>query len=149
MKQWDADIQIMGLLPQKMDSCLTTMDIFLQQPHPVVGSMVLAENKNHTDPNTKENIMGSVAHVMGIKDAKSINKNQTLAELGMDSLMSTEIKELLERNFNQIMTSREIRELTFAQIETMNTAKGNLIKLISFERNIKNSVQRFCKESTV
>lgn len=129
-KQWDADILIMGLLPQKMISCLNTMDIFLQQPHPVVGSMVLPENKNHTDPNSKENIIDSVANVMGIKDAKTINKNQTLAELGMDSLMSTEIKELLERKFNQVMTSREIRELTFAQIEAMEQSSGMLIKLV-------------------
>lgn len=120
----------MGLLPQRIASCMATMDIFLQQPYAIVGSMVLAENQIQTDSNSKENLIDSVCNVMGIKDAKSINKHHSLAELGMDSLMSTEIKELLERNFNQIITSREIRELTFAQLETMGQSSSKWMNFV-------------------
>lgn len=89
--------------------------------------MVLAEKQNHSDSISNENLIDSVANVLGIKDAKSIINRQSLTEFGMDSLMCTEIKELLERNFNYVITSREIRELTFAQLEMMEQSSSNAI----------------------
>ena len=40
----------------------------------------------------------------------------TLADLGMDSLMGTEIKQTLERNFDMILSVGDIRNLTMGKL---------------------------------
>lgn len=59
----------------------------------------------------------------GIKDAKRAG-DSTLAELGMDSLMGTEIKQALEINLDLVMTPNEIRSLTFAKLDELEKNKG-------------------------
>ncbi|KAK9701631.1 Phosphopantetheine attachment site [Popillia japonica] len=107
------DTEVGGTLPQRMSSCLATMDIFLQQPAPVVASMVLAEKRKTTNSNQVSlidavaNILGvdAVANILGVKDPASVPAQASLADLGMDSLMGSEmgseIKQTLERN-NQV-----------------------------------------------
>lgn len=120
---WDNDTEKLGTIPQRMSSCLETMDLFLQQHHAVVASKVLAERQSHSDSSSNVNLIESVANVLGIKNIKSIDKNQSLLELGMDSLMSTEIKQILERSFNHFVASREIRNLTFAKLMELSPGK--------------------------
>lgn len=121
---WDIESGTAGALPQKMHSCLTTMDILLQQAHAVVGSMVLAEKQNYIVSNGDLGLVSSVANVLGIENTKSINKSSNLMELGMDSLMSTEIKHILEKHLNHVVASREIKEMTFDELEKMEKSIG-------------------------
>lgn len=51
--------------------------------------------------------------ITGIKDPKNVLGTSTLTELGMDSLMGTDIKQALEQDFNIEFSAKEIRELTF------------------------------------
>ncbi|KAG5308211.1 FAS synthase, partial [Acromyrmex insinuator] len=46
--------------------------------------------------------------------------NSSLAELGMDSMMAVEIKQILEREFDIFITAQEIRNLTFAKLTKMS-----------------------------
>lgn len=124
----------MGLLPQRIDSCLTTMDILLQKPHAVVGSMVLAEKQNYIVSNSDLGLVSSVANVLGIENTKSINKSLNLMELGMDSLMSTEIKHL-EKHLNHVVATREIKEMTFDQLEKMGKSIGDDLNVIIIHHN--------------
>ena len=112
----DNDTIIGGTLPQRMVSCLQTMDTFMQQPHAVLASMVVAE-KRKADAAGGVSLVGSIANILGLKDIKNINDSATLADLGMDSLMGAEIKQTLERNFDMVMTAAEIRNLTFGKIK--------------------------------
>lgn len=93
----DNDTEVSGTLPQHISSCLATMDIFLQQPHPVLVSSILAE-KHKLDDGNKTDLIATIANILGVKDVNSINPNNNLADLGMDSLMGTEIKQTLERS---------------------------------------------------
>lgn len=52
-------------------------------------------------------------------DAK-IDPNVTLTELGMDSLMAVEIKQGLEREYDIVMTTQEIRGLTYKRLQEMS-----------------------------
>ncbi|KAF6203164.1 hypothetical protein GE061_003581 [Apolygus lucorum] len=61
---------------------------------------------------------------MGIKDAKTAG-NSTLLELGMDSLMGTEIKQTLEINFDVVMSPQDIRSLTFAKLQELGNSSQN------------------------
>lgn len=56
----------------------------------------------------------------GIKDVKTVNKQTTLGDLGMDSLMGAEIKQALERHFDILLSAQEIRTLTFASLESIS-----------------------------
>lgn len=110
------DTEVGGTLPQRMSSCLTTMDIFLQQPHPVVASMVLAEKRKGSGDANKVNVTDAVGNILGIKDVKTVPPTSTLADLGMDSLMGAEIKQTLERNYDLVLNAQEIRALTFGRL---------------------------------
>lgn len=110
------DTEVGGTLPQRMSSCLTTMDTFLQQPHPVLASMVLADKNKPTDSSSQVGVLDAVGNILGIKDIKTVNGNNSLADLGMDSLMGTEIKQTLERNYDLVLSAQEIRALTFDKL---------------------------------
>ncbi|XP_018303406.1 fatty acid synthase [Mycetomoellerius zeteki] len=114
------DTEVGGTLPQHMSSCLATMDIFLQQPHPVLASSVLAE-KHKTDDDNKANLIATIANILGVKDVNTVNPNNSLADLGMDSLMGTEIKQTLERNYDIVLSAQEIRVLTFAKLQELSS----------------------------
>jgi len=51
---------------------------------------------------------------------KVISQNSSLAELGMDSMMTVEVKQTLEREFDLFLTAQEIRSLTFAKLIKMS-----------------------------
>lgn len=114
-----SDTEIGGTLPQRIQSCLDTIDIFLQQPHPVLSSMIIADKR--VEIGTKISVVEAVANIMGIKALESINPSVTLADLGMDSLMGTEIKQTLERNYDLILSALEIRTLTFGKLQQLDT----------------------------
>lgn len=116
----DNDTVIGGTLPQRMASCLNTMDMFMQQPHAVLASMVIAE-KRKADATGGVSLVSCVANILGLKDTKNINDSSSLADLGMDSLMGAEIKQTLERNFDMVLSAQEIRNLTFGMIKGFET----------------------------
>lgn len=121
------DAEVGGTLPQHMSSCLATMDIFLQQPHPVLASSVLAE-KHKFDDGNKANLITTVANILGVKDVNLINFNNNLADLGMDSLMGTEIKQTLERHYDIMLSAQEIRVLTFAKLQELSSTNPGIAK---------------------
>ncbi|XP_062142807.1 fatty acid synthase [Drosophila sulfurigaster albostrigata] len=115
------DTVIGGTLPQRMSSCLHTLDIFMQQPHPVLASMVLAE-KRKAEASTRQSLIATIAKIMGLRDVNSIQDKTTLFDLGMDSLMSTEIKQTLERNYDLVLSAQEIRQLTFSALRHIDSS---------------------------
>lgn len=114
-----------GTLPQRMASCLKTIDSFMQQPHAVLASMVVAE-KRKADASGGVSLISSVANILGLKDTKNINDSATLADLGMDSLMGSEIKQTLERNFDIVLSAQEIRQLTFGKIKSFEAGEEQI-----------------------
>ncbi|KAL7302666.1 hypothetical protein TKK_0004723 [Trichogramma kaykai] len=118
------ETEVGGTLPQRMSSCLATMDVFLQQPHPVLASMVLADKNKSADAGSQVGLLEAVGNILGIKDVKAVNPNNSLADLGMDSLMGTEIKQTLERNYDIVLSPQEIRGLTFAKLKEFASSSG-------------------------
>ena len=73
-----------GTLPQRMSNCLLVLDRFLSQAHPVVSSYVLAAKiASKSDRGSAGDLVGAVAHILGVKDVETINPDTTLADLGM------------------------------------------------------------------
>lgn len=105
------DMEIGGTLQQRISSCLTELDTLLTtRDEPIVSSMVVAEKRIGGDG--KYNLIESVLNIMGIRDIKTVSRNATLSEVGMDSLMAVEIKQTLEREFEIFLTPQDLRGLT-------------------------------------
>lgn len=113
--EYDNNSIVQGTHPQRMVSCLQIIDYFMQQPHPILSSMVIAE-KRKADGNAGVSLVDSVFNVLGIKIIKDIQENATLNSLGVDSLMVAEIKQNLERNFDIILSIPDIRQLTISKL---------------------------------
>ena len=120
----DNDTVVGGTLPQRMVSCLQTMDLFMQQPHAVLASMVIAE-KRKADASGGVSLISAVANILGLKDTKNVNDGASLADLGMDSLMGAEIKQTLERNFDMVLSAQEIRQLTFGMLKSFEAGDND------------------------
>jgi len=122
------DTVVGGTLPQRMASCLTAFDVFLQHPQPVLASMVLAEKrKGGSSSSNQVSLIDAVANILGIKDTKNINAATTLADLGMDSLMGAEIKQTLERNYDLVLSVGEIRTLTIKKLQEFQKDSGEAV----------------------
>ncbi|CAH1958955.1 unnamed protein product [Acanthoscelides obtectus] len=132
------DTEVGGTLPQRMSSCLNTMDIFLQQPHAVVASMVLAEKKKGTGAGNQVSLTDAVANILGIKDASTVAGSASLADLGMDSLMGAEIKQTLERNYDLVLSAQEIRALTFGKLVELGSGGGSAASVTASGAKDKN-----------
>jgi len=61
------DTVVGGTLPQRILSCLSTLDIFLNQRNPVVSSFVLAETTRGKKEKAGSGVSlrDSVAHILG------------------------------------------------------------------------------------
>lgn len=60
----------------------------------------------------------------------SLNAESSLADLGLDSLMGVEVRQTLERDYDIVMTMREIRLLTINKLRELSskskTAEGRV-----------------------
>lgn len=119
------DTVIGGTLPQRITSCLSTLDRFLQlqRIHPdapaVYSSFVLAERVATSTTSDKPDLIASVANILGMKDASALDADTTLADLGLDSLMGVEVKQTLERDFDIILDMKDIRLLTVNKLKSL------------------------------
>ncbi|NXO90855.1 FAS synthase, partial [Certhia brachydactyla] len=116
------DIVVGGTLPQQMSSCLEVLDVFLNQPHPVMSSFVLAEKVSvKAEGGSQRDLVEAVAHILGVRDVSSLNAESSLADLGLDSLMGVEVRQMLERDYDIVMTMREIRLLTINKLRELSS----------------------------
>jgi fatty acid synthase, animal type len=107
-------MEIGGTLQQRISSCLEEMDALIFAECPLVSSMVVAEKRYNSGG--KGNIIETIMNIMSIRDAKSLSMEMTLAELGMDSLMTVEIQQTLERDYDLVIPAQELRSMTIAQL---------------------------------
>lgn len=104
------------VVPQRLISCLETIDYFLQQPYPVVASTVLAEKqKSANNDNKVDHIIQNVANILGIENI-SVNMNDSFDKLGIDSLSYMEIRQILERECGILLSFREMYVVTLRKL---------------------------------
>ncbi|XP_031331261.1 fatty acid synthase-like isoform X1 [Photinus pyralis] len=113
---------IRGTLPQKVSSCLGVLDTFLSQDEPVVSSIVVAEKTR--DCRGSQKIVDSIMRIMGIKDLKSAGMHKSFSHMGLDSIIAVELKQTLVREFNADFSDQEVRDLTFARLQAMESGKA-------------------------
>ncbi|XP_055306391.1 fatty acid synthase-like [Sitodiplosis mosellana] len=117
------DIEVVGTMQQRIESCLKVLDTLLTSPQAIVSSIVVADkHAGEAGQDGQMTLIKSVMKIMGIRDIKSISKNASLAELGMDSLMSVEIKQVMEREFDVFLTPQQLRSMTFAKLDELSSS---------------------------
>lgn len=115
-----SDVVVGGTVPQKIISCLSVLDRFLQQNSPVVSSFVPYQpSETSTHKSSKHSVLPTVSNIFGIKDINSISPETTLGELGMDSLMGVELKQFLERDFELVLSIPELRKLKIKDLKKL------------------------------
>ncbi|CAN9508637.1 unnamed protein product [Ophioblennius macclurei] len=126
------DAVIGGTLPQRIASCLETLDFFLCGRRPVTSSLVLAERTEvQKDAGGSRDLVAAVAHILGVRDVSSLNADSSLADLGLDSLMGVEVRQTLERDYDIVMAMRDVRQLTINKLRQLaqnNKAEGSNAK---------------------
>ena len=120
------DMQISGTLPQRITSCLEVLDTLLLSEMAVVSSMIVAEK--HFSDFKKDNIIEALCNILGIRDKKTISMDSPLSKLGMDSLMTIEITQLLEREFNLALPLKELQSMTLYELEQRTKSKDSIAR---------------------
>ncbi|XP_065216376.1 fatty acid synthase-like [Planococcus citri] len=118
----NTSVTIGGYAQQKVKSCLETINYFMKQKNPVVCSRIIAEKRK-----TDSDIITTVANALGIKDLKTISLSWTLPELGMDSILGMELKQILEAEFNIFLTPEDLRTMTFAKLYKLKEGDKNVL----------------------
>lgn len=105
-----------GIHTQRVQNAVQWLETFSCQSHPVMSSFVLPLRGNKAKGGAKQNIADAIAHIVGVKDMKTLKPQTTLGDLGLDSMMSVEVKQLLERDGNLVLSAKEIRQLSAEKI---------------------------------
>ncbi|XP_070380712.1 fatty acid synthase-like [Dermacentor albipictus] len=120
-----ADATVSGTMPQPIRSCMAVMDVFLSQRNPVVSSFVKSSLSSMAESKEKPDLVQTMGHILGIKDSFLLNPNISLGELGIDSLMSVEVRQLLERGYDLSLSMQEIRQLTICKLREISDASSD------------------------
>ncbi|CAB3400922.1 unnamed protein product [Caenorhabditis bovis] len=138
-----------GTLPQRMPSCLTSLDLFLSWNHPIVSSYIKAD-MGAKKSSGGGNLMQTIAHILGVNDISQLNPDANLGDLGLDSLMGVEIKQALERDYDIVLSMKDIRTLTLNKLQQLAENGGTGTQsLQSTELEMKKEGEREAELNTV
>jgi len=124
MKNKNIGITRIGVLPQRVSSCLETIDFFFQQPYPIVSSTVIAEKHKSVNNDRVDHVVHVIANILGIENI-SVNINDSFDKFGIDSLSYMEIRQILEREYGILLSLREMYVLTLSKLLDL-LAKNNV-----------------------
>jgi NADPH:quinone reductase-like Zn-dependent oxidoreductase/malonyl CoA-acyl carrier protein transacylase len=100
LSQENAKINKLMFIPQNIDDCLNDLHAMLKTDEAVVSCYKLNPQFGEKDDASEATLLESVIFIIGFsKDAiANMDKNVTLQELGMDSLQSASVKQILKNN---------------------------------------------------
>ncbi|KAI1278799.1 Fatty acid synthase [Halotydeus destructor] len=117
---------ILGLTSQRMHSCLSHLDQFMQSREAVVCCYVKAEKQSSDDITDTGDILKLVSRILGLKDISSVDPTTSLGSLGIDSLIAVEIQQIIERVQGSQVPLKQVKELTIGQFVDMTVASDKV-----------------------
>ena len=108
-----------GLAPQSVESCLEVLDAALwQQESPVICSFVAAlkNERSQIQPNSCT-LISRLENIFGIENFHSISPDRKLSELGMDSMIQLELKQILVQEYDLYVTKKDLRTMTVRDLK--------------------------------
>lgn len=116
MKSKSSGQNLAGFGLQTINSCLDVLDQLLMSNEPIVASYVIA----HQFETKKNNLITSVLNMLSINDINLISRNSTMTELGIDSMLSTEIMQFMKYEYNIDITVDNLKQLTAQNLVDMS-----------------------------
>lgn len=116
------DVVVFGSDLQRIPSVFSALNSFLSSNQAVVASMLTS--KRDIQYTGKGQLLKSVKHILGVGNVPDMNVS--LGNLGMDSLMSVEIKQMLENGYGINLSPQEIRGLTLTQIKELGSQEQDM-----------------------
>lgn len=62
--------------------------------------------------------------IAGMKDVSKVPLDISLGDLGLDSLMSVEVKQTLEREADLVLSAAQVRDLTLRALQDLDKKDG-------------------------
>nr|XP_045622655.1 fatty acid synthase-like [Procambarus clarkii] len=119
------NVEVGGTKPQSVRSVLESLDVLLLSGSSIVSSLCLAtRNSTKADASGGASLVKSVANILGMKNISKAPLDVTLGDLGLDSLMSVEVKQTLEREADLVLTPAQVRDLTLRMLQDMDKQDG-------------------------
>ncbi|GFR28649.1 fatty acid synthase [Trichonephila clavata] len=109
------EAMIAGVVAQSVKSCLDALDSFCQQDCPVVSSYVTAEQ---TKKSVQGDAMAQIMKFLGINESTPAGSRR-IGEMGVDSIVGVEMKQMIESYTDVSITMQEIQESTIDDIKEM------------------------------
>ncbi|GFR18245.1 fatty acid synthase [Trichonephila clavata] len=109
------EAMIAGVVAQGVKSCLDALDAFCQQDCPVVSSYVTAEQ---TKKSVQGDVMAQIMKFLGINESTTTGSRR-IGEMGIDSIVGVEMKQMIESYTNVSITMQEIQASTIDDIKAM------------------------------
>jgi fatty acid synthase, animal type len=116
------DLSFSLLQIQPIASCIDVMDELLRNKKPILSSLIIESNLS---AHKNESLLESMLRVLGIESVDSVSQSSTLSQLGLDSLMVVEIRQLLERDFGLFYNAEQIRDMTIQQVGEISKKNEN------------------------
>ena len=141
-KMGDKVDSVAGTKLQPIHSCLSSLDVLLHSTSPVTSCYIPAlttSSKTSSDPvkdDTASSFKLALCHILGMKNPQRLNLDATLNQLGLDSLMNFEVKQLLSKDYNVTLSSTELLSMT----------AGDLIKKTSHKCHKSSSLESESKD---
>uniref|UniRef100_A0A914ZHK0 Fatty acid synthase n=1 Tax=Parascaris univalens TaxID=6257 RepID=A0A914ZHK0_PARUN len=145
----DNNTVVGGTLPQRIPSCLAALDLFLTWNHPIVASYVKADMSAKKSAGGG-NLLQTIAHILGVNDISQLNPDANLGDLGLDSLMGVEIKQALERDYDIVLSMKDIRTLTLNKLQQLADSGGAATTALQAnELDLKKEGEKEAEQNTV
>ncbi|KRX40198.1 Fatty acid synthase [Trichinella murrelli] len=134
-----------GTYPQRIPSCLQCLDCFLSWRQGIFSSFIRAEIGGKNKSEKSGDAMQAIAHILGISDLKQVDPDSSLGDLGLDSLMGVEIKQTLERDYDVVLSMKDIRTLTLNKLVeiTSNATSPGKERSVSVEMSAEQNLMMF------
>ena len=112
--QIQSNIEISTTLMQSIHSCLQVLDTLMTSDDPIVTSVLIAEKVSSAKG--RDFLFQQLMKALGIKDVNAYPKDTKIVDLGMDSMLTVEIIQLMEKHYNVHLTVNELRTMTLGQL---------------------------------
>ena len=113
-----------GILLQRISSCLDVLDRFMQSSSPVLSSIVKADLENERDKSEDE-VLHQLCNHLGIDRRPG---DETLGDVGLDSMMAVEIQQRLERDYDITLALSDIKKITVGELKEFRDGKKDNLK---------------------
>lgn len=111
------NLKFRSWMPQPIASCIAVMDKLMRAKNPIMISVIFNSKISKSEDASLFDIL---MNILGISDLKSVSQNLTLSQLGLDSLMVVEIRRMLEKDFNLILTAKSIEDMTVQELSNLS-----------------------------